>query len=413
MFKMTISDVNMDGPFYASAGMFDNLNGMNSLQHLTIRNFQIGNSSFQNLTYLKHLVLFYCNLEIICSESFRCLPNLEVLENYYPEKYAHIHYQELVNLKWLHIRKVNTFDFLHCLNEDLIVLELFNSIMRSEQVFPHFNHPNLTVLQLFDNRLDHFDGQCLSGLKKLKHLKIGGNLIKTIQLNYDFLLNLETVSLDHNKLEILDNAFSKLTRLKSLDLIYNISLKLNSKIFIGLSTLEQLYLACVNEKKFISEIDKDFLFGLNNLTILDLKRNHLTKFHHEMFLHTPCLVKLDLSENSLVLEMNSFVHLKHLKFLDLSLNELKSLADGIFTPLRRLEVLSLYYNQLNELNRRTFEGLGRLRKLCLRENLLSSVKSDVFIGMNDLEEVDLIGMSISDRNINEISSQLFKVHFTF
>lgn len=403
-------DVNIEIPYFETniVGKFENLDGLTGLEYLTVRNFKLESDSLRHLRSLRNLHLFLCDLEHLTSESLDLerLPQLECFQIYRPLNYSHISLRNSSQLKWLRIKNLDSFSLLENLNYNLVVIEIVSSLNESNvgQILRNLNHDHLRVLHLLDNEFGHFDATWLAGLPNLRHLKLGANLIKTVDLSHDCLASLESLSLDHNKIESLDDAFGQLACLESLDLTSNTNLCLNPKVFNGLDNLKRLYLACVNRKKYISHLSRNFFTALDNLTVLDLKRNHLTGFDAELFDRLPNLRRLDLSENQLKrLNPDSFSHIgPNLEFLDLSLNEIETLPDYLFFSLRGLEILSLYFNPISDVRREHFKGLENLRKLCLRENCLEIVRRDAFAQMRRIEEIDLSGMNLSDLNRNEL-----------
>lgn len=420
----------MEIPYFENniEGRFEKLGKLlgNALEFLTVRNLKLGTQPFGHLSRLRNLNLFMCDLAQVTSDSFveNLAPRLECLQVYAPKNYSHISFERLNRLKWLRASKLDdsTLEFLIShLSTDLCVLELVSSLnetLNISRILGNLHHAHLRALHLVDNEFGHFESKWLAGLPSLRHLKLGANLIKSLELTDDCLVQLESLSLDHNKLECsqLDGAFVRLDNLESLDLTHNANLRLGPHVFVGLSRgrLKYLYLACVNRKKYFSRLDRDLFVDvtsssnnrlLGNLTVLDLKRNHLTSLDPAVFECMPQLERLDLSENQLrkLHDVASFASLGHsLVFLDLSLNELESIADGVFASLRRLETLSLYFNLIGEVTARSFDGLKSLRKLCLRENCLQTVNSLVFAHMRSLNEVDLSGMNIPEINRNEL-----------
>ncbi len=66
-----------------------------------------------------------------------------------------------------------------------------------------------------------------------------------------------------------------------------------------------------------------------------------------------------------------------LEELDLSLNKLKTLPDGVFSGLRNLRVLNLSYNRLRKVNDWGFGGMPNLRELSLAGNFIRRTLHEV------------------------------------
>lgn len=361
---------------------FVNLNGLDMLERLYVQNLELLKSPFQNLINLQTLELVNCDFAKTNANLFECLSNLEVLKNSGARNSAHISYQKLSQLKILEMKNIENYEFLQNLSPNLIVLKIICSSnkIRPDLIFNGFTHSNLKVLHLVRNQFKHFDAKWIVGLTNLKHLIITDILIESINFDYEFLARLESVYLNNN-----------------------LTLHLTPNIFSRLSGVQKLYLAYDHLDKLLSETSKEFLRGLSNLKLLDLRENHLTYIDPDMFVYTPNLTKLDLSGNNLKLNSLSFSRLRSLKLLDLSHNKLTYLEDDIFACLSNLEILNLYDNLISEIKSDLFRDLNSLRKICLGRNRFEYIRVDVFAKLKNLEEVVLSGTALSESNKKDIS----------
>lgn len=370
---------------------------------------------FPNLLNLCKIVLIFCDFANMPSKAFKCLPNLEILINNYPENSSHLSYGDLSRLKLLQVQIIDNFFFLTDLNRDLLTLELLESLTDSSftKIFSELKHDNLLNLNLSSSAFQHFDGKSLSGLTALKSLKLERCGLKTVNLAYDHFTSLESLCLKENHLESLDNTFVKLVNLKTLDLSYN-HFKFDPNVFWGLEKLEKIYLAQVYLSESTSTVCKEIFSQLVNLKVLDLKRNQLTQLDPDMFINMTKLTKLDLSNNKLSLEAGVFTHLKSLKSLDLSRNELKKIPSDIFVNQECLEFLGLAENEMCELNESMLNGLVNLRSLDVSSNEIEDVALETFANMKNLKSVNLnINLIVKDKQEELANFYATRVSFSF
>lgn len=335
---------------------------MSQLECLVVRSMKLGKQAFENLPNLSKLSLEQCDFEEITNNSFHdCLNNLEYLYNKWPLNSDHIDYESIPRLKWLHIERVwKSSISLVNLSPNLVVLELVKCSLDSNsiEILKNFRHDNLRALNLSHNYFDYFDGvNWLCGLPNLRALNLAYSSIKAITFG-DHLSSLESLSLRQNRLDTLHSSFSKLVNLKSLDLYKN-RIKLVPGMFESLSKLEDLNLRDALEYR-IRTINKNVFRGLSCLKVLNLGYNKLAHLDSEMFMHMPKLTRIYLKANKLVLESNTFVYLRELKYLDLSSNSLRSLPDAVFSSLNRLRCLDLSDNYGFVMNRSTYDWIKRL-----------------------------------------------------
>ena len=159
-----------------------------------------------------------------------------------------------------------------------------------------------------------FDAKYLRAVPNLKHFRIRKSQLKSIKLNYKFLANLETISLERNMLESVD--LRHLVNLKSLDLSFNSRLILEGEPFGKLVKLEELYLTSIRLSS--TKLVSIKFAGLKNLRLLDLSNNFLIN-----------------------LELKTFRGLESLRELDLRRNKVKSDTQMLFKVLPKLQNLQI------------------------------------------------------------------------
>ena len=141
-----------------------------------------------------------------------------------------------------------------------------------------------------------------------------------------------------------------------------------------------------------------------SLEFVDLHNNHLQNIPDNTFKSLVNLLTLDLSYNTLSsIHNNGFRGLSKLTHLDLSVNELNALTYPPFQHLDSLQALDLSRNHLNSLNA-TFVGLKELRTLNLSGNNLTSIASGTFDGIKNLQILYIqLGYSIANITSNVFS----------
>ena len=111
--------------------------------------------------------------------------------------------------------------------------------------------------------------------KSVTSLTITNSALMQIPASVCQLLNLTTLSLEHNKItEIPDNCFTKLTKLATLSLAWNSIRGLQDGLFDGLQSMEKLYLSH-NEISFIGLRVFSNASDLTSLRWLDINNNKL------------------------------------------------------------------------------------------------------------------------------------------
>lgn len=242
----------------------------------------------------------------------------------------------------------------------------------------HFIQPGLfkdmTDLKVLDLSRNHLNVCALSKinigtLRAVESLDLSSNGLYTGMTDY-FLADspyLENLSLDSNSItKISQNTFSGSLSLTKISLHNNVILEIEDGAFDSLHRLTELDLS----KNSITCITD---FNLLNLEVLNLSKNSIELFQSSTATDFFKLVHLDLSENKmsyfpLLPQVNNLEHLdvsrnqlqtinitaspktktsvyfSHLRYLDMSYNQLKSLPESFFVCMESLEVLNVSNN---------------------------------------------------------------------
>lgn len=299
--------------------------------------------------------------------------------------------------------------------------------------------PDLKVLDLSRNHLNVFALSKIQvgPLTAVESLDLSGNGLYTGMSDY-FLgdsPSLENLSLSSNSItRISRDTFSGLSALTKISLHNNVILEIEDGAFDSLDRLAELDLS----KNSISCITD---FDLCSLKVLDLSRNSMELFQSAGSAQVYKLARLDLSENKLsyfpLLPRNNVLeHLDvsrnqlqsvevagsaetktrvfffHLRYLDMSFNQLRSLPESFFYCMGSLEVLNVSNNCLgsfsitnqgllktvriinlsyNSLQTLTFgeETLPSLERLLVQGNDLAVLDHQIFQRLPNIKDLQL------------------------
>jgi protein phosphatase 1 regulatory subunit 7 len=199
----------------------------------------------------------------------------------------------------------------------------------------------------------------------------------------DVLNSTKTLNLTNsNYFYINKTTFEGLINLNKLDLSYNFLAELNTDLFTDLINLKELNLSF----NIIKQIN--ISSSLNNLLILDLKKNDISKIESKNFFILDNMIRLDLSENNLQEfdSKNIFSSNNQLEELYLSYNNLKSFD---FSGLKKLQVLDLKNNNISKIG--GSESFVTIVTLDLSENNLEEFNSKIIFPskINQLRELSL------------------------
>ncbi|KAM9418147.1 TLR4 interactor with leucine rich repeats isoform 2-T2 [Salvelinus alpinus] len=161
------------------------------------------------------------------------------------------------------------------------------------------------------------------------------------------------------------NAFSKLTKLRFLNLAQN----------------------------KLTAVRNVFTFSqLRSLNTLLLSENEIQHVGNHVFQNLKKLSKLSLSNNNIYhLESESLKGLSSLTEFLIDGNVLENLPAGLLDPLERVEELDFSCNQISTVDPSAFEQLKHLSVLKLKDNRLTSLSGNIFALNSGLYDLDLHG----------------------
>ena len=241
-----------------------------------------------------------------------------------------------------------------------------------------FEGENIVGLGLY-NCLSTFP-ECITQLRFLKELYIGGNQLRTLPESFIKLKNLKVLDLGRNKLTNLPDSIFKLKSLLRLCLDGN-NLTILPESIGELHSLERLSIINNGLKTL-----PDTVKNLSHLKDLDLSYNQLSTIPRSIS-NLSSLQELCLLNNELTELPTSIENLKSLKRLDLRHNYLSLLPDSI-GKLVALQELDLRYNQLISIPE-SIISLSNLKYLYLDNNYLRVLP----ITITSLNSLEILGVS--------------------
>nr|XP_055071520.1 toll-like receptor 8 [Misgurnus anguillicaudatus] len=356
-----------------------------------LRNYRIENGSFSALTRLKHLTLSYNNLTHVPTGLPISLRTLELASN--------------------RISRIGEYDFQGLKNL---------SSLKIQGNCPRCNNAPYPCVPC-DNGSIEIHPQAFANLEELSLLHLAGNSISSLDANwFKNLLKLEKLYLSFNFLigAISNPIFmSNLPLLKKLDLSFNYGLKSYpetvelSSSFSNLTSLEILHIQGLVFKS-IEENTLSSLFGLQNLSVLDVGINFIVSAESNIFLKFQNLKLLYLSENRLHPGTTNKQHKAEEAYKDFKssfsvppLTEYnRRQKEHVFEVATRLvkpecfaagRVLDLSRNNLFFISPELFKGYGNISCLNLSSNGFAAAP-------NGTEFTSLPGLKYLDLSFNKI-----------
>ncbi|KAM6963459.1 uncharacterized protein LKV04_019530 [Tautogolabrus adspersus] len=324
----------------------------------------------------------------------------------------------------------NAFDGLNSLKTLLMIHDFLSTI--SLDIFSSL--PAIQEVDLSLNMLKVFNCGESGGSSSLRKLDLFANNIQ--RLNVSCFPALEYIRLSNNsKLELQADVFSSNHRLKSLlcqSLNAEMLLRLPEdtkrnltwvafslcveksplticQLLKGMNQLEKVevdlkgsrlpqsnssLLDCPSPPMFIM-MDADFgnvdqlTLGRGNTSKLYLINLGLKQISRTTFDGYKGLKTLQMNQNKLIIEPDTFNNLTQLTFLSFDKSKLRDIDPNWFVPLKNLTRLSLLKNEITELPPKGFSALINLEQLYLQFNLLKYITNKSFSKLRRLIKLNL------------------------
>lgn len=265
---------------------------------------------------------------------------------------------------------------------------------------------SLQIVDLSRGTLREIESSSFSSHRQLETLLLNDNALVTVGSNtLEVLINLQTLDLSRNDiLDITDGAFSTNAKLQVLHLEHNRIHTILPGAFRGLVGLRELYLQFNELTKALSsplpelrilDMSSNRLRSLpefdgNNLTLLNVSMNPLTKLEGKYFLTRNRLQSVNLSFCNLdeIPYSNMFNRVNLLQTLDLTGNRIKSLPN-VTLPI--LTDLYIGGNKIREISEKHVRYIGNLTYLDMRKTNFTSIDVKIFKTLHHLETFSIDG----------------------
>nr|QWW30859.1 TLR13c [Siniperca chuatsi] len=363
----------------------------------------IPHGSFSQLLQLKHLDLSQNQLVSLKGGEFRRLDVLDSL-NLTCNNISHIH--------------CNAFDGLTRLQTLLLVHNILATI--SPSIFNSL--PSIQEVDLSLNKLKAFSCGESDGSTTLWRFDLFANNIQRV--NVSCFPAFEYIRLSNNsKLELQADVFASNPRLKSL-LCQGVKAEVRfvekSRFTICglLKGMDQLGRVEVDLKGsrlpqtksslvdcatpplvVIVEANlgnvAQLLLGKGNTSRLYLNNCGLKQISHTTFDGYQGLKTLQLNQNKVIIQQDTFKGLTHFTFLSFDKSKIRDIDPDWFVPLKKLTCLSLPKNEITELTPKAFSALTRLEQLYLQFTLLKYITKKPFSKLLRLTKLNL-SLNITD-----------------
>lgn len=172
--------------------------------------------------------------------------------------------------------------------------------------------------------------------------------------------------------------------------------KISEEIFESLAGLKKLVMKTKN--MHFLDIQPFSMSGLSKLVTLEITESNLRSIPNGFYCPLSSLQLLNFSHNHInsmenlgfTLPIKCESSLQELATLDLSNNDIEKIPEYWATSqFRRLQHLYLQHNNISELNSETFAGLNLLKTLDLSYNQLETLPNGLFYGSRELKEIYL------------------------
>lgn len=255
-------------------------------------------------------------------------------------------------------------------------------------------------------KLGNLTVDSFKGLNSLRNLTIRTHNADWSTMNlyispyvFNDLQHLDYLDLSRNNIwSIPDGLFCPLKKIKFLNLSHNeihdlltfhfsVSLSTHRSKMCGVSLVE----VDLSHNKLIN-FPPAMFSALNLLKVLNLSRNEMNSLADRAFEGLASLSYVDLSDNKLSsLPPELFIETTRLKEIHLRNNSINVLAPGIFSYLNELIVLDMSYNDLNShwVGSATFNGLHKLLVLDLSANKINKIDATIFKSLKKLQVLRL------------------------
>ncbi|XP_058054013.1 uncharacterized protein LOC131205778 isoform X2 [Anopheles bellator] len=286
--------------------------------------------------------------------------------------------------------------------------------------------PSVEELDLSRCKLQELQPNAFNELKNIIYINLSENNLTSLPEGiFDSVETIEELDLSMNGIAELPRHIFAKTSLAILHLKHN---KISTNVDFVTADLQKLDLSYCQ----IRTINNQMFKGMDGLTNLILKGNHIEKIKPMAFISLRSLRQIDLSVNALeqisaqtfignkvldIIRLNSNPRLKRLPnegfessyngtfnvyFMDISNCDISELADNTFKTMPQLTRLNLAWNNLQTIRPAVMGHLSKLMDLDLSNNMITELDEKTFQSNRNLNALNLSGNPIS-----ALASKLF------
>ncbi|XP_040922374.1 toll-like receptor 13 [Toxotes jaculatrix] len=373
--------------------------GLDVLDHLNLTSnnmSSIHSSTFEGLAMLKTLLLPYNRLATISLGMFNYLPAIQVvdlsfnmLKSLLCEESGGSSTLKRLDLFANSIQRVNVSCF-----PALEYIRLSNNSKLKLQADVFASNPRLKSLLLQRVKIEELMGLSVETKKNLtwvafslfldkSPLTICGVLKEMDQLE-KIEVDLKGSKIPQQNSSLLDCATPPVV------IIIDANLGNVAPLSLGKGNTSKLYLINCGLK----QVSHSTFNGLQGLEMLQMNQNKVV-IQPDTFKGLASLTFLSLDKSKIRdIDPNWFYPLKSLTCLSLLKNEIFELTPKVFTSLTQLQQLYLQFNLLKYITKKPFSKLKALKKLNLSLNLIDFIEEGSFEDLTDLRYLDLSGNRI-------------------
>uniref|UniRef100_A0A182MSZ5 Uncharacterized protein n=1 Tax=Anopheles culicifacies TaxID=139723 RepID=A0A182MSZ5_9DIPT len=295
------------------------------------------------------------------------------------------------------------------------VEELDISRCKLQELQPNaFNElKNIIYINLSENNLSNLPEGIFDNVETIEELDLSMNNIAELPKNIFAKTSLAILHLKHNKIS--NNVEFVTADLQKLDVSFCQIRTINNQMFKGMEGLTNLIL----KGNHIEKIKPMAFISLSSLRQIDLSYNNLEQISAQTFIGNKVLDIIRMNNNPRLKRLpnegfessyngtfnvylmdisncdiseladNTFKTMPQLTRLNLAWNNLQTIRPPVMAHLSKLMDLDLSNNMITELDEKTFQNNRNLNTLNLSGNQMSSIASKIFHPLQYLSELDI------------------------
>ncbi|XP_035791305.1 uncharacterized protein LOC118466305 isoform X2 [Anopheles albimanus] len=277
------------------------------------------------------------------------------------------------------------------------VEELDLSRCKLQELQPNaFNElKNIIFINLSENNLSNLPQGIFDNVETIEELDLSMNNIAELPKHIFAKTSLAILHLRHNKIS--NNVDFVTADLQKLDLSFCRIRSINNQMFKGMDGLTNLIL----KGNHIEKIKPMAFISLRSLRQIDLSYNNLDQISAQTFIGNKMLDIIRLNNNPALKRLpnegfeSSYNVPFNVYFMDISNCDISELADNTFKTMPQLTRLNLAWNNLQTIRPAVMAHLSKLMDLDLSNNMITELDDKTFQNNRNLNTLNLSGNQIS------------------